>query len=213
MDESKKAKPSFWEDFQRGRQAAQPRVSRRAQQQEQRESAVEDFLQKAEEFEANEERVEFFESPPTESASPSAESPPPQGFLDDFKEGFAAAQPQSSLPPPTQTASPPADSQPKENFVVGLMKSLFAEPTEEERIAARIRAENREKERKNQEIAQRIRDGEGVIWSADYSRAWRGKDDIPGEEISVKEAKNICRELGLEIPPEADEAKGWYGGS
>ena len=80
-------------------------------------------------------------------------------------------------------------------------------------MADRKRREERRKEREKAEIAQRIRDGEGVIWSADYSRAWRGKDDIPGEEISVKEAKNICRELGLEIPEGADEAKGWYGGS
>ena len=44
--------------------------------------------------------------------------------------------------------------------------------------------------------------GEGVLFSADYSRAWRSKKQMPQDEISLEEAKEILAELGLPIPEE-----------
>ena len=44
--------------------------------------------------------------------------------------------------------------------------------------------------------------GEGVLWSIDFSRAWRSKNDMPQEELTVAEAKQLCEELSIPIPPE-----------
>ena len=55
-------------------------------------------------------------------------------------------------------------------------------------------------------IAERIRDGEGVLWSAGYGRAWRSKKGMPQDEITVEEAKRLSEELSIPIPAEVDAA-------
>ena len=57
-------------------------------------------------------------------------------------------------------------------------------PLAEERVAARLRA------------------GEGVVWSADFSRAWMSKKGMPIGEVSLAEALEISEELSLPVPPE-----------
>ena len=49
---------------------------------------------------------------------------------------------------------------------------------------------------------ERVAAGEGVVWSGDYSRAWRAKNGFPSTELSVAEAKELLNELSLPIPPE-----------
>ena len=43
--------------------------------------------------------------------------------------------------------------------------------------------------------------GEGARWSSDRRTAWRLKDGIKGDEISLAEAAQIAGRLGLPVPP------------
>ena len=81
------------------------------------------------------------------------------------------------------------DPSSKPNFLAELIDSISTaitpeSETEEDRIAARIAA------------------GEGVVWSADYSRAWKSKKGMPQDEVSVQEGKRLSEELSIPIPTE-----------
>lgn len=105
------------------------------------------------------------------------------GFFDEMKKGFEAGMgsPSSSSPPPS-----PVEQQSASPSIFESLKNLVnPEPLTEEEI-----------------IAKRIKAGEGVVWSADYSRAWRSKKGMPQDELSMEEAKQIAQELGVEIPKE-----------
>ena len=74
---------------------------------------------------------------------------PKMGFFDDFKKGFEAAgarQRPPAAPSPPSAGDPPAGDPP--DFFAGLKKALGLTPLTEEEI-----------------IAQRLRDGEGVVWT------------------------------------------------
>ena len=43
--------------------------------------------------------------------------------------------------------------------------------------------------------------GEGARWSSDRRTAWRLKDGNKGGKISLAEAVQIARRLGLPVPP------------
>ena len=115
---------------------------------------------------------------------------PTLGFFDDLKEGFESGM-SANQPRERQDAQSRAvdDAQPAAsifNGIKGLVAGLSPkELTEEERIEERKRA------------------GEGVVWSADYSRAWRAKKGMPQDEISLEEARMIATELSIPIPGEA----------
>ena len=109
---------------------------------------------------------------------------PVAGFFEDMKKGFEAGQAQSSSPSPP---APPSSSTPAgpQSLFDGLKKAFNPTPLTPEEL-----------------IAERLRAGEGVLWSTDYSRAWRGKNDMPQDELTLDEAKGLCKELGIPIPPE-----------
>ena len=115
---------------------------------------------------------------------------PTLGFFDEMKKGFEAGMsPSSSSSSSSSSVDATEESTtPRDSPFGELLKKLFMpEPlTEEERIA------------------QRIRDGEGVVWSGDYSRAWRSKNDMPQDELSIEEAKRISAELSIPLPAEVE---------
>ena len=114
------------------------------------------------------------------SASARQRAPlPTLGFFESMQEGFAAGmKPGTPAEESTKASTSPS-------FFEAIKKSLInAAPTAEERVAARVRA------------------GEGVVWSADFSRAWMSKKGMPIGEVSVAEALEISEELSLPVPPE-----------
>ena len=106
-----------------------------------------------------------------------------------MKKGFEAGMGADSSPPPRAAKpAPKADTEPSffDELLQGISAALSPEPeTEEEKIAARIKA------------------GEGVVWSADYSRCWRSMNKMPQNELSLEEGKELAELLDVEIPPEA----------
>jgi len=125
-------------------------------------------------------------------------SPPALGFFDDLKKGFEAAGASSAPPaedPEGQAGAPPAAPAP--TFLEALksgLAGLVEEQTEEERLAERIRS------------------GEGVVWSCDYSRAWRAVKGMPQDELSLVESVELARELSVPIPDEVEEVFAVRGG-
>jgi peptidyl-prolyl cis-trans isomerase C len=125
---------------------------------------------------------------------------PSLNFFDELKKGFEAgmSSPSSSSGEKVPTSSNSAESEkvPASNSLFqelldGVSAAIsFEQPTEEERIAARIKA------------------GEGVVWSADYSRAWRSKNGMPQEELSVEEGMQVSDELSIPIPAEVEARSG-----
>ena len=112
-------------------------------------------------------------------------SVPTLGFFDDMKKGFEAGLASSSSSSTQPTAQRSKKAAAPSSFFDGLTKAFSTEqPTEEELIEERKRA------------------GEGVLWSAGYGRAWRSKNGMPQDEISVEEAKRISVELSIPIPDE-----------
>ena len=107
------------------------------------------------------------------------------GFFDEMKKGFEAGMGASSTPQPPPPAKPvEADKESAPSFFDEIKKGIsaaFAEPTPEERKAS----------------------GEGVVWSADYSRCWRSMNQMPQNELSLEEGKELAELLDVEIPPEA----------
>ena len=55
-----------------------------------------------------------------------------------------------------------------------------------------------------EEIAARLKAGEGVVWSADYSRIWRSKNGMPQEELTLEEGRLLAEELSIPLPAELD---------
>jgi len=129
---------------------------------------------------------------------PAARASPALGFFDDLKKGFEAAGASNAPPaeePEGQAGAPPAAPVPT---FLGALKSglagLVKEQTEEERLAERIRS------------------GEGVVWSCDYSRAWRAVKGMPQDELSLVESVELARELSAPIPNEVEEVLAARGG-
>mmetsp|Transcript_45307 Transcript_45307/g.148578 ORF Transcript_45307/g.148578 Transcript_45307/m.148578 type:complete len:420 (-) Transcript_45307:98-1357(-) len=129
---------------------------------------------------------------------PAARASPALGFFDDLKKGFEAAGASNAPPaeePEGQAGAPPAAPAPT---FLGALKSglagLVKEQTEEERLAERIRS------------------GEGVVWSCDYSRAWRAVKGMPQDELSLVESVELARELSTPIPNEVEEVLAARGG-
>ena len=110
-------------------------------------------------------------------------SAPSASFFDDLKKGLEAGMSSPSSSP----------SEPTTSIFDELKQSIGnalnpVPPTDEERIAQRIQA------------------GEGVLWSVDGSRAWRSKNGMPQDEISLEEGKRIALELSIALPPEVEAA-------
>ena len=106
---------------------------------------------------------------------------PTLGFFEDMKKGFDVGM--GSAEPREESAK----GAPAASFFEELKKSLInAAPTAEERVAARVRA------------------GEGVVWSADFSRVWMATKGMPQGEITVAEALEISEELSIPIPAEVE---------
>ena len=136
---------------------------------------------------------------PSSSSSGSADAteesdgPPKLSFFDQMKQGFeAGTSPSASSSSPaspadaTEESATPSDSP---SMLGEMLKKIFMpEPLTEE-----------------EQIAQRIADGEGVVWSADYSRAWRSKKDMPQDELSVEEAIELSALLSVPLPAEVEE--------
>ena len=112
---------------------------------------------------------------------------PSAGFFDEMKKGFEAGMGSGAPPsasPPSSPAEPEAKSSPGDFSFFNMIKSVLSpeDMTPAERVAA----------------------GEGVVWSASYTRAWRAKNGMPQDELSVEEAKELSEELSIPIPPEVD---------
>ena len=136
---------------------------------------------------------------PSSSSSGSADAteesdgPPQLSFFDQMKQGFeagtspsAASSSPASPADATEESATPSDSP---SMLGEMLKKIFMpEPLTEE-----------------EQIAQRIADGEGVVWSADYSRAWRSKKDMPQDELSVEEAIELSALLSVPLPAEVEE--------
>lgn len=118
---------------------------------------------------------------------------PTLGFFDDMKKGFEAGMASSSssdsLPQPQVDKG--KTEAPSSSIFDGLRNAFFPEPLTQE-----------------EEIAERKKRGEGVVWSGGYARAWKSVNGLPQEEITVQEAKDISRELGIEIPAALESADG-----
>ena len=131
---------------------------------------------------------------------------PSAGFFDEMKEAFDFAMgnpesaPSSAPPPPTETKRKTGNkffdaltfvddgdtagmSSGNAPSFLDAIKAVVSPGslTPEERVAA----------------------GEGVVWSADYSRAWKAKNGFPSTELSIAEAKELLEELSLPVPPQA----------
>lgn len=108
-------------------------------------------------------------------------------FFDEMKKGFEAGMgtSSSSESPPSSSAAPQQEAPPSSSpsFFQQLVDAVSPTPmTEDEEREARLAA------------------GEGVVWSADYSRAWLAKKGMPQGEVSLDEAKQICSELRIPLP-------------
>lgn len=114
---------------------------------------------------------------------------PTLGFFDDMKKGFEAGMASDSLPQPQVDKG--KTEAPSSSIFDGLRNAFFPEPLTQE-----------------EEIAERKKRGEGVVWSGGYARAWKSVNGLPQEEITVQEAKDISRELGIEIPAALESADG-----
>ena len=106
------------------------------------------------------------------------------GFFEDLKKGFEAGS--ASVPKDAgRREQPGEDAAP--SFLDGLLKGFM--PKTEEEI-----------------LAERIKRGEGVVWSADASRAWRAINGMPRDEISLEESKQLAAELSIPLPAALAEA-------
>ena len=131
---------------------------------------------------------------------------PSAGFFDEMKEAFDFAMgnpesaPSSAPPPPTETKRKTGNK-----FLDALtfvddgdtagMSSGNA-PSFLDAIKAVVSPGSLTPE-------ERVAAGEGVVWSADYSRAWKAKNGFPSTELSIAEAKELLEELSLPVPPQA----------
>ena len=107
---------------------------------------------------------------------------PRLGFFDDMRKGFDAASFSSASRSNSDENGECTDNAP--NVLLDKLATAFREPTAEEKLASRKAA------------------GEGVVWSADYTRAWRSTKGMPQGEISLEEAKRIALELSIPMPAE-----------
>lgn len=134
-----------------------------------------------------------YQLPRVSNASPAAcrARAPTLGFFDDMKKGFEAGMASSSDSLPQPQVDKGKTEAPSSSIFDGLRNAFFPEPLTQE-----------------EEIAERKKRGEGVVWSGGYARAWKSVNGLPQEEITVQEAKDISRELGIEIPAALESADG-----
>ena len=151
--------------------------------------------------------------PPLRLAAPRASSShrraptPSAGFFDELKEGFDGGLTPPSSPSPS---TPPSEEEKKKKkksqnkFLAALTflddgdtagASSGNAPSLFNAIKALVSPESLT-------VEERVAAGEGVVWSGDFSRAWRATNGFPNTELSVAEAKELLEELSLPIPPE-----------
>ena len=141
--------------------------------------------------------------PPVTLAAPRASSPhrrapdPSAGFFDEMRKGFDAGKSPPSSPPTEKKKS-------KNKFLAALTfvddgdtagASSGDAPSFFQAVKAIVSPAS-------MTIEERVAAGEGVVWSADFSRAWKATNGFPSYELSVAEAKDLLEELSLPIPPE-----------
>ena len=89
---------------------------------------------------------------------------PSLGFFDEMKKGFNAGMATSqSLPQPEGSVEQQAKESQSNNMLSQFLSAVLPSPKTEEEW-----------------IAERIRKGEGVVWSADFSRVWMATKGPPG---------------------------------
>jgi len=140
--------------------------------------------------------------PPVTLVAPRASSPhrrapdPAAGFFDEMRKGFDAGK----SPP----SSPPTEKKKSQNkFLEALtfvddgdtVQRISGPPSFFQAVKAIVSPASLT-------IEERVAAGEGVVWSADFSRAWKASNGFPSYELSVAEAKELLEELSLPIPAE-----------